>query len=101
MKQSALLKIARAEVNRQLADRTAVHTQMCMDAAVIAANEVFNLGPSRVDRFCKAFSDALMELAEMTVSDTKDMVYTKEKLDDRMKKICGSSFQPWDVRYGK
>lgn len=65
------------------------------------SNEVFNLGPSRVDRFCKTFSDALTELAEMTVSDTKDMEYTKAKLDDRLKKICGDSFQPWEVRYGK
>lgn len=100
MKQSSLLKMVRAEVNRQLAERTAIHTQMCMDAAMISANEVFNLWPTRVDKFQKSFNDALMEIAEMTVSDTKDIEYTKAKLDERLKKICGDNFKSWDDRYG-
>lgn len=35
----------------------------------------------------------------MTVSDTPDMEYTKAKLDQRLKQICGDKFQPWEERY--
>lgn len=99
MKRSGYLQRVRKDVNRQLAESRSVHTQMCLDAAVIAANEVFNMGPSRAPAFSAAFSQALVEIAEMTVSDTPDMEYTKTKLDQRLKQICGDNFQPWEERY--
>lgn len=99
MKRSGYLQRLQIDVNRQLAESRAIHTQMCLDAAVIAANEVFNMGPSRAPAFSAAFSQALVEIAEMTVSDTPDMEYTKTKLDQRLKQICGDNFQPWEERY--
>lgn len=29
------------------------------------------------------------------------MVYTKETVDRRLRKICGEKFEPWEVRYQK
>ena len=95
MKRSGYLQRVRQDVNRQLSESRSIHTQMCLDAA----NEVFNMGPSRVEAFCNAFSDALVSIAQMTVSDTPDMEYTKAKLDQRLKQICGDKFQPWEERY--
>lgn len=99
MRQSGYLQRVRQDVNRQLSESRSIHTQMCLDAAMIAANEVFNMGPSRAEAFCNAFSDALVSIALMTVSDTPDMEYTKAKLDQRLKQICGDKFQPWEERY--
>lgn len=98
MKQSGF---ARA-VAIQVANDRAVHTQMCLDAAMIAANEVFNMGPTRCKDFCEAFSKAINEIANMTVKDSKadkDLWYTKDKVDERLKKICGDYFQPCEIRY--
>lgn len=99
MKNNAFLSAVDRRANQIIMETRHVHTQMCLDAAMIAANEVFNMGPSRVEAFCNAFSDALVSIAKMTVSDTPDMEYTKAKLDQRLKQICGDKFQPWEERY--
>ena len=102
MKRSGYLKRVQNDVNRQLAESRSVHTQMCLDAAMIAANEVFNMGPTRAKTFADAFSSALKEIATMTVQDgksDKQLWFTKAKLDERLKQICGEHFQPWEERY--
>lgn len=98
MKQSAFTRA----VAVQVANARATHTQMCMDAAMIAANEVFNMGPTRCQAFAEAFITAMNEIATMTVQDgktDKQLWYTKAKLDERLKQICGEHFQPWEERY--
>ena len=102
MKRSGYLQRVRQDVNRQLSESRSIHTQMCLDAAMIAANEVFNMGPSRAKAFADAFSSSLNEIADMTVSDGKtdrELWFTKSKLDERLQKICGEHFQPWEERY--
>lgn len=99
MKQSYFKKMVDAEVARRMNESRPVHTQMCLDAAMLAANEVLKMGPTYAESFAAAFSQALMEIAEMTVSDTRDLEYTKDKLDARLQKIVGEKFQPWDERY--
>ena len=102
MKRSGYLQRLQSDVNRQLAESRSVHTQMCLDAAMIAANEVFNMGPSRVEAFCAAFSATLSEIAAMTVSDGKtdrELWHTKDTIDRRLRQICGDHFQPWEERY--
>lgn len=74
--------------------------QMAKDAALLAAAEVFRMGPGRVPAFSAAFDAALHDIAKMTVEDTKDMEYTKTKLDQRLRQICGEHFVPWEERYG-
>ena len=102
MKRSGYLQRIQCDVNRQLSESRSIHTQMCLDAAMIAANEVFNMGPSRAKAFADAFSSALREIATMTVQDgksDKQLWFTKTKLDERLKQICGENFQPWEERY--
>ena len=99
MKKSGYLQRVQQNVNRQLMESRSIHTQMCLDAAMIAANDIFNMGPSRVEAFCNAFNEALTSIATMTINDTRDMEYTKTKLDQRLKQICGDKFQPWEERY--
>lgn len=92
-----------ASVQAGIAASRHIHTQMCMDAAMIAANDVFNMGPTRCTDFANAFSEALNTIAKTTVDDAKSdksLWYTKDKLDERLKKICGEHFVPWEVRYG-
>lgn len=88
------------EVKRQLTEARAVHTQMCLDDAIIAANEVFSMGESRVEPFVRAFSETLTDIATITVEDTRDLEYTKAKVDGALRRICGKHFQPWEERYG-
>lgn len=48
--------------------------------------------------------DYLHEMARLMVEDARDdpgMVYTKEAVDRRLRKICGEKFEPWEVRYQK
>lgn len=99
-KQSAYLKKIRTAARKQVAEEHIVRIQMSLDAAMIAANEVLQMGPGRAPAFATAFSEALSEIAEMTVSDTRDMEYTKVKLDKRLEEICGKAFVPWEKRYG-
>lgn len=91
-----------ASVQAGIAASRHIHTQMCMDAAMIAANEVFNMGPTRCKDFADAFSEALCSIAETTVEDAKSdkqLWYTKQKLDERIRQICGDHFLPWEERY--
>ena len=102
MKQSGYLQRVRKDVNRQLAESRQICIQMCLDAALIAANEVLQLGPGRAKAFCDAFSATLSEIAAMTVADGKtdrELWHTKDTIDRRLRQICGDNFQPWEERY--
>lgn len=102
MKRSGYLQRVRQDVNRQLMESRSIHTQMCLDAALIAANETLQLGPGRAKAFCDAFSATLSEIANMTVADGKtdrELWHTKDTLDQRLRQICGEHFQPWEARY--
>lgn len=33
--------------------------------------------------------------------DDPEFVYTKARVDRRLKEICGENFEPWEVRYGQ
>lgn len=77
--------------------------QMCEDAAMITANETLGMGPGRAKTFGDKFVSTVKEIAIMTELDQKDdpeFIYTKAKLDQRLEKICGENFEPWEVRYG-
>jgi len=86
-------------VHQLVVQARATHTQMCLDAAMLAANEEFHMGPTRAEGFAASFSEALMEIATMTADDDGGIVVIKQRLDERLQKICGNKFQPWDVRY--
>ena len=76
--------------------------QMCIDAAFMAANDVFHMGHTRCEAFGTAMVAYLHEMASLMNEDAEndpDIVYTKEKVDRRLRDICGEKFQPWEERY--
>ena len=76
--------------------------QMCVDAAFLAAADVFQMGPGRCERCGQAMMEYIHEIAQSMVQDAKDdpgMEYARETVDRRLRKICGEKFEPWEVRY--
>jgi hypothetical protein len=77
--------------------------QMGLDAAMIAANLVFQLGKGRAADFGAAYMQAIHEISELTIEDSKDdpeLVYSREKLDQKIKAIVGDeNFEPYEERY--
>lgn len=79
-------------------------TQMLLDAVVLADNEIFHRTGDIVAKHCAAVLTALDEISHATLEDAKDdkeFIYAKTKLDERLEKILGKHFQPWDERYRK
>jgi hypothetical protein len=78
-------------------------TQMCDDAALIAAHEVFGMGPGRAEKFHREYIHQISEMARFCVDDQKDdkeFVYAKTKIDEQLKAIVGEeNFTPWEDRY--
>lgn len=78
--------------------------QLTYDSAFLAAADVFHMGPGRCEAFGTALKGYLTEIAAMMNDDQKgdmDYVYAREKVDQRLKQICGENFDPWEVRYGE
>lgn len=78
--------------------------QIMQDAAFLAAADVFHMGPGRCEAFGVAIREYVNEMARMMCADQKsdpEYVYTREKVDERMRQICGEKFEPWEVRYGE
>lgn len=76
--------------------------RQALDMALIALNEEFNFGPERNQRFEAAFWAVFMDYARMCVSDGADdpeIVYTKEKLDKRLRLAAGEDYPAFDERY--
>lgn len=103
-KQNAFLAAVRKEVHRQMVQYEVSRMQMAQDAAFMAANEVFNLGPGRAEAFGKAFIKYANELAELIVTDSKDdksVEYAKTVIDRKLLPIVGEElFVMFDERYG-
>ena len=78
--------------------------QLAQDAAMIAANEVLQMGPGRAPDFAAVMRDTVNEIADVMLADQKDdekFAYTRGVVDRRLKKICGEHFVPWEERYGQ
>lgn len=76
--------------------------QWCADAAILAANEVFQRRGEKLVEFYNAFIRNAHEIAEMTLDDAKadkSLEYTKYKIDEQLKDLLGDDFKPWDERY--
>lgn len=78
--------------------------QLAQDAAMIAANEVLQMGPGRAPDFANKMRGVVNEIADVMLADQKDdekFAYTRGVVDRRLKKICGDHFVPWEERYGQ
>lgn len=105
-KQSSMMKIANEMARAIIADQTKARLAIAFDAAIIAANKVFHMGPSRAADFANAYSEALDQLADLYISDADDnrdkrLDYAKGTRDAIIRKIVGDdNFVPFDKFYG-
>ena len=76
--------------------------RMTLDAALITAADIFGLGEKRAQEYSSRFAEVYNEIAQMIVVDAqsdREIVYTRAKVDERLKEILGSGFVPWEERY--
>lgn len=88
---------------KEIAFRQHFARQFVIDAAVLAAHETFGAGEKRINDFYCCLHEKLMEMAKVTLEDSKDdkeLVYMKDKLDEALKPLMGANFRPYDERYG-
>lgn len=99
MKRSGLLDAINVALARERPKIVKINKQICLDAADMAANDVFHMGPDRSQLFHERFEHYYHSIAEMANGDTEDLLYTKTKMDQRLKQILGKFFRPWKERY--
>lgn len=99
MKQSGYAKRLKKEREPDSLTNYFFARQFMADIMQITLNREFGFGKDRIKRFCKAFSEMHDELASMWNSDSKDMEFTKHKIDEALKQIAGDEFVPWEERY--
>ena len=78
--------------------------QIVQDASFLAAADAFQMGPGRCEAFGVAVREYVNEMARIMRADQQndpEYVYTREKVDRRLRQICGDKFEPWEVRYGE
>lgn len=76
--------------------------QICEDAALMAANDVFHCGPKRADPFCLSYKNYVAEILKLIGDDTDDIEYSKAVVDRRLTSIVGAGkLREWDVRYNR
>ena len=71
MKRNAMLDKLEARFEARKRAEMDILMQMGQDAAMIAANEVLQLGPGRAEAFCRAYIAAMNDMARMTFEDQK------------------------------
>ena len=104
-KPNSMIAQIEAKYERRFQARMTMLMQMGQDAAMIAANEVLQMGSGRAAAFNKAYIQAVNDMAHFIVDDQKDdkeFVYAKAKIDEKIKAIVGEeNFLPWEERYYK
>lgn len=106
-KQSSTMKIAQAIARKIIADQTRARLAMGFDAAILAAHEVFGMGPGRSAAFADAYNKAMEQLADMFIADCDEnhdeqLAYAKAQRDEAIRRIVGDdNFVPFDLYYGQ
>ena len=102
-KKNSFLAKMEAKQEQELAFMRRFTMQQCKDMMLIAAHEAFGFGPDRAKVLGDTFDKVFLEYAQMTIADSRDdkeLWYTKEKVDTKLKEVCGENFSPWQERYG-
>ena len=102
MKKSSFIQRLQEQKAYDIQRNRAFTIQWCADAAIMAANEVFQRKGEKLVEFNNTFAQYAKMISEMTLDDArgdKSIVYTKEKVDGRLKELLGDAFVPWDDRY--
>lgn len=104
MKPNPLLERLKEQYNAEFQRKTDILLQMGLDAAMIAAHEVFKLGPGRAEKFWNEYVDTVNAIAKLLSDDgkdDKDLVYSKAVIDRQLHDVVGDKlFSDWDTRYG-
>lgn len=104
-KQNSMLARRDAQLNAIWRRKLDISLQMCLDAALIVANEQLHLGPGRAAAFSDEFKRTVNKMAAMMVEDgaaDPDLVYSRDQIDKRVLQVVGGeNFKPWDERYGR
>lgn len=104
---NAVMVMADRIARRIVAEQTRARIMLSFDAAIIAAHEVFHMGPGRAAAFANAYKEAMEQLAGLYVDDfdkhgDKRIEYAKGKRDELILSIVGpENFVPFDVAYGE
>ena len=104
-KKNMMLLMAQEMCKRLVAEQTKTRLTLGCDAAVIAANRVFHMGPGRAAAFAQAYSEAMNELAGLFLDDATEngdagIDYAKGKRDQLIRRIVGEdNFIPFDRFY--
>ena len=102
MKPSGYLQRQQSQRQAEISFHRKFTMQWCSDAAILAANEVFQRRGDKIVEFHNAFVRFTNEIANMTLEDAKGdktLEYTKSKVDGKLREILGKDFVPWDERY--
>lgn len=73
-----------------------------MDAALLAAHEVFGLGPGRAKKFYDTVRDELTDIFMLIMEDKKDdpeLTYTFSVINRKIKAIMGDDYIDERKRY--
>ena len=102
MAKNAYLTKLQKQKQQEISRHRIFTMQWCADAAVLAANEVFQRKGEKLVEFNNAFVKYAHEIANMTLEDAegdRTLEYTKAKVDARLKELLGDDFLPWEQRY--
>ena len=110
-KKNALAAYMAAEIQTRVkqlvAEQTKARLCLGMDAAILAAHEVFGLGPGRAAAFRDAYVSSMEELAGLFIEGADQhgddrLEYAKAKRDEALRRIVGDElFVPFDEAYGQ
>lgn len=103
---NSVLGLAQRLAKQLVAEQTQARIMLGFDAAIMAAHEVFNMGPGRAAAFSAAYHEAMEDLAGMYIDDADQngdhhLDYAKSKRDAAIRKIVGEeNFVEFDRAYG-
>ena len=99
-RKNQMLILAERIARDLVAEQTRARLMMGFDAAIIAAHEVFQMGPGRASAFANAYNEAMEELATLYVDDDNSMDHAKGKRDQIIRGIVGdANFVEFDTAY--
>ena len=75
----------------------AYEEQYMLDAVALCLNECFGMGEERLKRFHDAFEKKYQEIREL--EQTEDNDYAKAKVEEALKRVWGTYYEPREVRY--
>lgn len=105
-KPSMMVRMAQEMCKQLVAEQTRTRLALGFDAAILAAHEVFGMGPGRASAFANAYHEAMEQLAGLYLDDAKEnrddrIDYAKGTRDALIRKIVGEeNFVPFDSFYG-